>query len=60
MHLIIFFPENLKKNLGFTGEFSKGRVTLNTGICYLALLALINISKDLSLYNEIRMVHCIY
>ena len=32
MHKIIFFPENLKKILGFTSKFRYGRVTLNTGI----------------------------
>ena len=34
---IIFFPENLKKILGFTSKFSKGRVTLNTGILLFGL-----------------------
>ena len=33
MHKIIFFPENLKKILGFTSKFFRyGRVNLNTGI----------------------------
>ena len=32
MHKIIFFPENLKKILGFTSKFRLDRVTLNTGI----------------------------
>ena len=34
----IFFPQNLKKYLGFTSKIRKGRVTLNTSIFfYLAL-----------------------
>ena len=37
MHEIFFFPENLIKILGFTSKFWYGRVTLNTGISYLAL-----------------------
>ena len=37
MHKIIFFPENLKKILGFTSKFRQGRVTLNAGVFYLAL-----------------------
>ena len=32
MHEVIFFPEKLKKNLGFTSEFRYVQVTLNTGI----------------------------
>ena len=32
MHKIIFFPENLKKILGFTCKFRKSWVTLNAGI----------------------------
>ena len=32
MHKIIFFPENLKKILGFTSKFRLGPVNLNTGI----------------------------
>ena len=32
MHTIIFFPENLKKILGFISKFRYGRVTLNTCI----------------------------
>ena len=35
MHKIIFFPENLKKILGFTSKFMKGQVTLNTGIFFI-------------------------
>ena len=35
MHKIIVFPENLKKKLGFTSKFRKGRVTLNTGIFFI-------------------------
>ena len=34
MHKIIFFPENLKKILGFTSKFRKGWVTLNTGVFF--------------------------
>ena len=37
MHKIIFFPENLKNNLGFASKFRYCRFTLNTGILYLAL-----------------------
>ena len=38
MQKLIFFPENLKKILGFTSKFRLGPVTLNTGIFfYLAL-----------------------
>ena len=45
MHKIVFFPQNLKKILGFTSKFRQGRVilntggpvTLNTGIFYMAL-----------------------
>ena len=31
MHAIYFFPENLKKILGFISKFRYGRVTLNQG-----------------------------
>ena len=37
MHKIMFFPENLKKILGFTSKFRQGWVTLNAGIFYFAL-----------------------
>ena len=36
MHKILFFPENLIKILGFTSKCRWGRVTLNTGVFYLA------------------------
>ena len=32
MYKIIFFPENLKKFLGYTSKFRQGWVTLNKGI----------------------------
>ena len=35
MHKIIFFSENLKKNLGFTSKFRQSQVTLNTGIFFI-------------------------
>ena len=35
MHKIIFFPENLKKILGFTSKFRKGPFSLNTGIFFI-------------------------
>ena len=38
MHKIIFFPENLKKFLGFTSKFRKGQFTLNTGIFLFGLI----------------------
>ena len=38
MHKIIFFPENLKKFLGFTSKFRQGQVTLNTGIFSFGLI----------------------
>ena len=39
MHKIIyFFPENLKKVLGFTIKYRLGRVTLNTGIFLFGLM----------------------
>ena len=34
MHKIIFFPENMKKILGFTSKFMKDRATLDTGILF--------------------------
>ena len=41
MHKIIFFPENLKKFLGFSSKFRKVQVTLNTGIFFLFNLAIL-------------------
>ena len=38
MHKIIFFPENLKKILGFTCKFRQVQVTLNTGIFLFGLI----------------------
>ena len=35
MHKIIYFPENLKFFLGFTGKLRLGRVTHNTGIFFI-------------------------
>ena len=38
--IIIFFPENLKKNLGLTSKFMLGGVTLITGIFLSSLFSL--------------------
>ena len=38
MHEIIFFPENLKKILGFTSKFRYGWVTINTVIFVFGLI----------------------
>ena len=37
MHKIIFIYRKTEKKLGFSSKFRYGRVTLNTGIFYLAL-----------------------
>ena len=40
IHKIIFFPENLKKNLRFTSKLREGLVTLNTGTFLFGLIRL--------------------
>ena len=35
--LLLFFSENLKKNLGYTSKLRWGQVTLNTGMFFIWL-----------------------
>ena len=50
--LYFFFPENMKKILGFTSKFRSSQVTQNTGIFYFpsAVLKIFGLSLPLVLY----------
>ena len=51
MHKILFFPEKLKKILGFTSKFRLGRVTLNTDIFLFGLNSEDKMSCSFTQYN---------
>ena len=58
MHIIIYFPENLKKNLGFTSKLRLGRVTLNAGIFYFGLTRIENFSCKIENCDQRRVQQC--
>ena len=60
MHKIILFPENLKKNLGFTSKFRYGQVTLNTGVFFYLALAISVDPDEMSCYAVFHLgLHCL-